>query len=117
MPENNLSKDQLFNFKQRLLHMKKEIEAKVSDWDSERVQDTSRDQADFSNHPADLGTAQFEQERAAGFKMMYRDQLREIDDALERIEDGTYGFSTVSGKSIPVERLEAVPTATKLVEE
>jgi DnaK suppressor protein len=43
--------------------------------------------------------------------------LAQIQRALGRIEDGTYGVSEVSGKPIPKERLEAVPYATTLVEE
>jgi DnaK suppressor protein len=46
-----------------------------------------------------------------------RDTLEKIDRALQRIEDGTYGISEVSGKPIPIERLEAVPWATTLVDE
>ena len=41
--------------------------------------------------------------------------LREIDDALARIEDGSYGTCTVCGEEIPRERLEAVPYATLCV--
>jgi DnaK suppressor protein len=43
--------------------------------------------------------------------------LSQIQRALGRIEDGTYGVSELSGKPIPKERLEAVPYATTLVEE
>jgi DnaK suppressor protein len=46
-----------------------------------------------------------------------RDTLEKIDRALRRIEEGTYGISEVSGKPIPLERLEAVPWATTLVDE
>jgi RNA polymerase-binding protein DksA len=46
-----------------------------------------------------------------------RDTLERIDRALQRIEEGTYGISEVSGKPIPIERLEAVPYATTLVDE
>jgi RNA polymerase-binding transcription factor DksA len=46
-----------------------------------------------------------------------QDQLTQIEDALRRIAEGTYGYSEVSGKPIPVERLEALPTATTLVGE
>jgi len=45
------------------------------------------------------------------------DQLIQIDNALRRIAEGTYGYSEVSGKPIPIERLEALPTATTLVGE
>lgn len=43
--------------------------------------------------------------------------LVQIDRALRRLDEGTYGVSEVSGKPIPVERLEAVPFATTLVDE
>ena len=46
-----------------------------------------------------------------------RATLAQIQRALGRIEDGTYGVSELSGKPIPKERLEAVPYATTLVEE
>lgn len=44
-------------------------------------------------------------------------ELAQINKALERIDQGTYGISEVSGKPIPVERLEAIPYATTLVGE
>jgi len=43
--------------------------------------------------------------------------LTQVDKALQRIADGTYGFSEVSGQPIPLERLEALPYATTLVGE
>ncbi|MBV9279474.1 MAG: hypothetical protein JOZ41_05290 [Chloroflexi bacterium] len=46
-----------------------------------------------------------------------RDELALVDRALARIAAGTYGVSEVSGKPIPHERLEALPSATTLVEE
>jgi RNA polymerase-binding protein DksA len=45
------------------------------------------------------------------------DTLEKIDRALRRIQEGTYGISEASGKPIPLERLEAVPWATTLVDE
>jgi len=46
-----------------------------------------------------------------------RDELARVDRALARIADGTYGVSEVSGKLIPRARLEALPSATTLVDE
>jgi RNA polymerase-binding transcription factor DksA len=43
--------------------------------------------------------------------------LREVDTALGRIDDGTYGICTACGKEIPDERLDAVPYATLCVED
>jgi DnaK suppressor protein len=41
--------------------------------------------------------------------------LRQIDRALEKIEEGTYGVCDISGEEIPMKRLEAVPYATMTV--
>jgi RNA polymerase-binding protein DksA len=46
-----------------------------------------------------------------------RRELAQITRALERIDQGTYGVSEVSGKPIPIERLEALPSATTLAGE
>ncbi len=43
--------------------------------------------------------------------------LRDIDHALDRIEEGNYGISEISGKPIPIARLRAIPWATMTVEE
>ena len=45
------------------------------------------------------------------------DRLQRVDRALEKIKDGTYGLSDISGKPIPGERLEAVPEAICTVDE
>ncbi len=45
------------------------------------------------------------------------ERLVRVKRALDKIADGTYGFSDVSGKPIPVERLEAIPEATNTIAE
>jgi DnaK suppressor protein len=56
-------------------------------------------------------------EEALGQMTFVRDELERIDRALARIAEGTYGLSEVSGKPIPRARLDALPTATTLVDE
>jgi DnaK suppressor protein len=46
-----------------------------------------------------------------------RRQLAQVEHALQRMDDGTYGWSEVSGRPIPLERLEALPWATTNVDE
>jgi DnaK suppressor protein len=113
----HLDSEKLDYFKEKLLEMKKENESKISDNEGNSPNDTISELADYDNHPADMATEQFEQERDAGLNMVREDRLTEINDALERIEKGTYGYSEKSGKPIPVERLEIMPTARNLVEE
>jgi RNA polymerase-binding transcription factor len=59
----------------------------------------------------------FSRESAIDDNELDRATLGRIDNALARIEAGTYGVSEISGKPIPLERLEALPTATTLVDE
>ena len=44
------------------------------------------------------------------------DRIREIDEALERVADGTYGFCAGCGSTIPLERLRALPTTPECIE-
>ena len=63
--------------------------------------------------------AQFEQEITMNLRMSQRDNnlLKKIDAALARMDDGTYGFSVVSGEPIGIQRMLARPLATMTVEE
>ncbi|WP_087972734.1 hypothetical protein [Oceanobacillus rekensis] len=114
---NQLSKEKLAYFKEKLLQMRKETEQEIESVPNQGPNESIQELANFDNHPADMGTEQFEQQRDAGLNLMREDRLKEIDDALGRIDDGTYGLSEKSGKPIPEERLEVMPIARNLVEE
>ena len=61
------------------------------------------------NHLADAASETYAREFDEGMEQDATAQLREVDDALARIEAGTYGTCAACGKEIPAERLEAVP--------
>lgn len=61
------------------------------------------------NHLGDTATATFDRELEEGLGEGAQQQLDEINAALQRIEDGTYGICEVCGKPIGAERLEAIP--------
>ena len=67
----------------------------------------------------DSDSATLEQEITMNLRMSQRDSnlMRKIDSALARIEDGTYGYSVVSGDEIGIGRMLARPFATMTVEE
>ena len=72
--------------------------------------------ADF-NEPADIGAQLADRDRDKAQDVEVKAQIAEIDAALERIANGTYGISIVTGKPIPVERLRDLPWASTTVEE
>ena len=61
------------------------------------------------NHFADDGSSLGEQERISTVGGNFREQIVQIDQALERIDGGTYGKCQRCGQQIPEERLEALP--------
>jgi RNA polymerase-binding protein DksA len=75
-------------------------------------QESSGDHSAYSFHMADQGTDAMEREKAFLFASRDEKYIRQIDEALERIKNGTYGICRVTGKEIGKERLEAVPTTT-----
>ena len=64
-----------------------------------------------SNHMADQGSDEFEYETNLKLSASQIDHLREIEEALQRIEDGTYGICERTGRLIAKARLAAIPTA------
>ncbi|MEC5424897.1 hypothetical protein QGM71_15530 [Virgibacillus sp. C22-A2] len=114
---NHLSQEEIKDFKEQLLKLKKENLEAMESSQGTGPNESIAELADYDNHPADMGTEQFEQQRDQGLNLIRKDRLQEINDALQRIEDGTYGLSEKSGEPIPVERLKAQPMARNLVEE
>lgn len=86
------------------------------------AQDTLRSRAEgseasaFGMHQADAGSDAYDRDFALSLLSQEQDALYEIDQALKRIELGTYGVCEMSGKSIPKARLEAIPFARFTVE-
>jgi RNA polymerase-binding protein DksA len=69
------------------------------------------------NHLGDVATATFDREMASTLEENSNHVLAEIDDALARIENGTYGLCGRCAKPIGEERLEALPWATLCIED
>lgn len=73
--------------------------------------------SDYDQHPGDSGTDTFQQERNLSILEHVDAQLADVDTALARVENGSYGRSVLSGEPIPDERLEALPATRYTVEE
>jgi RNA polymerase-binding transcription factor DksA len=83
--------------------------------DSLRSQ-TGGDASAFGMHQADAGSDAYDRDFALSLLSQEQDSLYEIDQALKRIENGTYGICEMSGKQIPKARLEALPFTRYTVE-
>jgi len=112
----NLTQKDLQKFKGLLLAKRNELLGNVNSMESEALRRESSDLSRLPIHMADLGTDNYDQEFTLGLMDSERKLLREIDEALERIENGTYGICVGSGKKIPKSRLEAIPWARYCVD-
>lgn len=72
--------------------------------------------ADYDNHPADAGTDTFEKEKDLAVRDNYRDVIGRIDEAIGKIDRGTYGECDRCGREIMKGRLDAIPYAIYCVE-
>jgi RNA polymerase-binding transcription factor DksA len=81
------------------------------------IEDGEMGDVQFDDESGEGDTMVVERERDLALSAQARQTVAEIDAALERMANGTYGYSTTSGAPIPRERLEALPWATVLVEE
>lgn len=81
------------------------------------IEDTEMGDVQFDEESGEGDTMVVERERDLALSAQARQTIADIDAAIARLAVGTYGYSVVSGRPIPRERLEAIPWATELVEE
>jgi RNA polymerase-binding transcription factor DksA len=81
------------------------------------IEDGEMGDVQFDDESGEGDTMVVERERDLALSAQARQTIADIDAALARMRNGTYGYSVVSGRPIPRERLEAIPWATVLVEE
>ena len=105
-----MTKEQLAFFKQKLLDMQKELRDNAGAT-TEHLRELS-----VAPDPADRATQ--EEEHALELRTRDRERklLKKVDQALMRIEDGSYGWCEETGEPIGIPRLLARPTATLTIE-
>ncbi len=99
-------------YKKLLLKAKEQIVGdikKLSDENTGSANDRSGDVSGHALHMADVATDMYDREFLLGLAANDRELLYEIDEAMGRIEEGTYGNCEVCKKSVPVTRLKAIP--------
>jgi DnaK suppressor protein len=109
--EQYMSKQQLAHFQLILLSWKRDLMVEV-----DRTVSHMKDEAANFPDPNDRAT----QEEEFSLELRTRDRerklIRKIDEALKRIEDGSYGYCLETGEEIGIKRLEARPVATLSIE-
>ncbi len=120
IPKTKHTHVELLEFRQLLLAKRAELVGDVNHMTSEALRDNRPGGAgNLSNvplHMADIGSDNWEQEFTLGLVAGERQLLREIDAALARIEDRTYGICEATHKPISEQRLRAQPWARYCIE-
>jgi len=102
-------------FRARLEEQRNALQAEAADMQRQIADPEAI--VDAVSNLGDDGNMLFAREEAMNEFARQEQALAKIERALERLAAGTYGYSEVSGQPIPIERLEALPSATTLVGE
>lgn len=106
-------KSELEKIRKILLDLKKQVERSLQGT-NQKVKETEESKG-YSQHQADEGTDDFHKTISLEVSTQGYTILRQIDRALEKIEEGSYGICDISGDPISKSRLEAIPYATMTV--
>lgn len=107
-------KEDLKKYKEALLHLRETLTGDVKSLESEALKESEQD---FSvDHMADHGSDNFEQEFTLGLIENVEETVREINEALERIKDGSFGICEACEKPILKTRLQAIPYARHCID-
>jgi DnaK suppressor protein len=99
-------------YQKHLLELRERLQAQMSGLAKESAEELPG----YSLHMADSGTDNFDRDFALSLLSSDQDAIYEIEEALKRIEKGTYGVCELTGKPIPKARLEAIPWTRFTVE-
>jgi DnaK suppressor protein len=103
--------------KERLQSLREEL-LRIMHAAEEDERTRGEQEGDFTEHDSgDLSRDLFDREIDATIVEQVEQRLEIVERALQKMEEGTYGLSDVSGEPIPRGRLEAVPEAIRTVEE
>ncbi len=109
-----LTKTQIEKYKKTLEEMRDQL-TKVLQGSNEEVKRPD-EATGYTQHQADQGTDDFDRTISLELTDQEYKLLRQVERALQKIEDGTYGKCDISGDEIPSKRLDAIPYATMTVQ-
>jgi RNA polymerase-binding protein DksA len=109
------SKTELDFYKEKLLDLREDMLRQMRETSEDTLmksqKDISGDISGYSLHIADVATDNYERDFNLGLVSSERKIIMEIEEALKRIEDKTYGVCPICGGAIPKSRLNAIPYA------
>ena len=114
MAKNKFNKTTLKKFKETLMDERNRITQDLDYQKSElnkTITDSSGELSSATYHMADVGTDMAEREKTSLFAHRQAKYLSDVDEALARVNDETYGICAICGELIEEGRLEAVPIA------
>jgi DnaK suppressor protein len=110
-----MTRAEIDHYRRRLLALKQRLGGELSELEEEALRpvggEPSGGLSDVPLHPADLANVEYEEEVNLGLLENETQLLAEVNDALDRIERGTFGRCENCGREISRERLEALPYA------
>jgi len=111
------SKKDLVYFKKLILKRKEEIVEQINHISEDTLKKSQKDAAGdisgYTYHMADIATDTYDREFSLGLASNERKLIYEIDDAVKKIEDGTYGICEGCKNLITKTRLKAIPYARR----
>jgi len=116
-----LDKDKIEHYKEKLLKEKEDAMNILRTMEErhptkESMKEYIQELSFYDNHPADIGTELSMAAMQANLENHQRYRITEIDRALEKIENGTYGSCQICGADVSEERLELMPEANICIE-
>ncbi len=111
-----MNKREAKKFEKLLLAEQEQLRKGIQRIEESTLEDSGQDNATDFTAFAEVGTDNYERETALNIASGETDRLRDIEDALTRIKEGTYGVCEGCGKDIPKKRLEVYPSARYCVE-
>lgn len=100
----------------RLRERAAEIEERRKQLGADDNEQRDAELADYDQHPADQGTETFEAELDQTTLAILDAEAKDVQTAMQRLEEGTYGICIIGGEEIPEGRLEAIPEAIRCID-
>ena len=109
----SLTPEDLQEIKKKLIEEKMRLEAELEKIkrDLKESQAESTGENNFEEDYAESGSSTFEREKELSIQVNVADILEKVDNALKRMQEGSYGYCLSCGRPIGKERLKALPYA------